>query len=134
MYQDLAILALFILVYSSVAGRVERTWVSGPIVFTIFGLLIGPMGLDLISFRADKEALSSLAELTLAMVLFTDAAGADMGVLRKAKALPIRLLLIGLPLTILLGFGIGVLLVEKLSLIRGGPAGHYAGADRRCAG
>ena len=33
MYQDLAILALFILVYSSVAGRVERTWVSGPIVF-----------------------------------------------------------------------------------------------------
>jgi NhaP-type Na+/H+ or K+/H+ antiporter len=50
------------------------------------------------------------------MVLFTDAAGADMGVLRKAKALPIRLLLIGLPLTILLGFGVGVLLVEKLSL------------------
>ena len=116
MYQDLAILALFILVYSSVAGRVERTWVSGPIVFTIFGLLIGPVGLDLISFKADKEALSTLAELTLAMVLFTDAAGADMGVLRKAKALPIRLLLIGLPLTILLGFGVGVLLVEKLSL------------------
>jgi len=27
MYQDLAILALFILVYSAVAGRVERTWV-----------------------------------------------------------------------------------------------------------
>jgi NhaP-type Na+/H+ or K+/H+ antiporter len=39
-----------------------------------------------------------------------------MGVLRKAKALPIRLLLIGLPLTILLGYGVGVLLVEKLSL------------------
>jgi NhaP-type Na+/H+ or K+/H+ antiporter len=115
-YQDLAILALFILVYSSVAGRVERTWVSGPIVFTIFGLLIGPVGLDLISFKADKEALSTLAELTLALVLFIDAADADMGVLRKAKALPIRLLLIGLPLTILLGFGVGVLLVEKLSL------------------
>jgi NhaP-type Na+/H+ or K+/H+ antiporter len=115
-YKDLAILALFILVYSSVAGRVERTWVSGPIVFTIFGLLIGPVGLDLLSFKTDGETLSTLAELTLAMVLFTDAAGADMGVLRKAKALPIRLLLIGLPLTILLGFGVGVLLVEKLSL------------------
>jgi len=115
-YQDLAILALFILVYSSVAGRVERTWVSGPIVFTIFGLLIGPVGLDLLSFKTDGETLSTLAELTLALVLFTDAAGADMGVLRKAKALPIRLLLIGLPLTILLGFGVGVLLVEKLSL------------------
>ena len=117
MYQDLAILALFILVYSSVAGRVERTWVSGPIVFTIFGLLIGPVGLDLISFKADRETISTLAELTLAMVLFTDAAGADMGVLRKAKALPIRLLLIGLPLTILLGFGVGVLIFKQLSLI-----------------
>jgi NhaP-type Na+/H+ or K+/H+ antiporter len=115
-YQDLAILALFILVYSSVAGGVERTWVSGPIVFTIFGLLIGPVGLDLLSFKADRETISTLAELTLALVLFTDAAGADMGVLRKTKALPIRLLLIGLPLTILLGFGVGVLLVEKLSL------------------
>ena len=117
MYLDIAILALFILVYSSVAGRVERSWLSGPIVFTIFGLLIGPVGLDLISFKADKEAIRTLAELTLALVLFTDAAGADMGVLRKAKALPIRLLLIGLPLTILLGFGVGMLLVQTLSML-----------------
>ena len=117
MYLDLAILALFILVYSSVAGRVERTWISGPIVFTLFGLLIGPVGLDLLSFKTDGETLRTLAELTLALVLFTDAAGADMGVLRKTEALPIRLLLIGLPLTILLGFGVGVLLFKQLSLV-----------------
>jgi NhaP-type Na+/H+ or K+/H+ antiporter len=116
MYQTLAILALFILIYSSIAGRVERSLISGPIVFTAFGLLIGPVGLDLLSFKADQETIKALAELTLALVLFTDAAGADMGVLRKAKALPIRLLLIGLPLTILLGFGVGILLVEKLSM------------------
>ena len=117
MYQDLAILALFILVYSSVAGRVERTWVSGPIVFTVFGLLIGPVGLDLLSLKTDGETIRTLAELTLALVLFTDAASADMGVLRKTEALPIRLLLIGLPLTILLGFGVGVLLFKQLSLV-----------------
>ena len=117
MYQIIAILALFILVYSSVAGRVERSWLSGPIVFTFFGILIGPVGLDLLSFDADREAIRTLAELTLALVLFTDAAGADMGVLRKTKALPIRLLLIGLPLTILLGFGVGTLIVQELSLI-----------------
>jgi NhaP-type Na+/H+ or K+/H+ antiporter len=117
MYQTLAILALFVLVYSSVAGRIEHSWISGPIVFTIFGLIIGPVGLDLLSFETDRETIRTLAELTLALVLFTDAAGADIGVLRKAKALPIRLLLIGLPLTILLGFGVGVLLVEKLSLL-----------------
>ncbi|MGD8991364.1 MAG: cation:proton antiporter [Desulfobacterales bacterium] len=117
MYLTIAILALFVLVYSSVAGRIERSWISGPIVFTLFGLIIGPVGLDLLSFKTDRETIRTLAELTLALVLFTDAAGADIGVLKKAKALPIRLLLIGLPLTILLGFGVGVLLVEKLSLL-----------------
>jgi NhaP-type Na+/H+ or K+/H+ antiporter len=97
-YLDIAILALFILFYSSVAGSVERSWISGPIVFTLFGLFIGPVGLDLLSFKADREAIRTLAELTLALVLFTDAAHADISVLRKTKALPIRLLLIGLPL------------------------------------
>ncbi len=116
MYEDLALLALFVLVYSSVAGYVERTWLSGPIIFTVFGLLIGPLGADLLSFETDRETIRTLAELTLALVLFTDAAGADMGVLKKTSGLPARLLLIGLPLTILLGFGVGVMLSESLSL------------------
>ena len=117
MYQDIVIMAVFILIYSSVAGAVEKTWISGAIIFTAFGLLIGPVGLDLISFKVDREAIKVLAELTLALVLFIDAANADIGILRKTRALPIRLLLIGLPLTILLGFGVGVILVEKLTLL-----------------
>jgi len=116
MYENLALLAGFALVYSAVAGALERTWISGAIVFTAFGLLVGPMGLDLLTWETDREALSSLAEVTLALVLFTDAAGADISVLKKARGLPVRLLLIGLPLTILLGFGVGVLLVDSLSL------------------
>ena len=116
MYLDLVIFAVFILIYSSVAGAVEKTWISGAIIFTAFGLLIGPVGMDLISFKADREAIRALAELTLALVLFTDAAGADLGVLRKTERLPIRLLLVGLPLTIVLGFGVAALLFQKLSL------------------
>ncbi len=117
MYQVLAILALFTLIYSFVAGRIERTWISGPIVFTAFGLLVGPVGLDILPLDTDGETMRNLAELTLALVLFTDAAGADVGVLRQARTLPIRLLLIGLPLTILLGYGLGVLLIDSLSLL-----------------
>ena len=116
MYLDLVIFAVFILIYSSVAGAVEKTWISGAIIFTAFGLLIGPVGIDLISFKADREAIRTLAELTLALVLFTDAAGADLGVLRETERLPIRLLLVGLPLTIVLGFGVAALLFQKLSL------------------
>jgi len=116
MYENLAILAIFILVYSSVAGVVERSWISGPIVFTCFGLLIGAEGFDLLSWDTNHETVSDLAEATLALVLFTDAAGAHTGVLRKTSMLPARLLLIGLPLTILLGFGIGSLIFDGVSL------------------
>jgi NhaP-type Na+/H+ or K+/H+ antiporter len=115
-YEDLALMAVFILVYSAIAGVVERSWISGPIVFTCFGLLIGPLGLDLLSWKTDHETIRTFAEVTLALVLFTDAAGADIGVLKKTLGLPVRLLLIGLPLTILLGFGVGVLLFDELSL------------------
>ena len=116
MYEELALLAIFILVYSSIAGAIERTWISGPILFTCFGLLIGPVGLDLLSWGTDRETIRSLAEVTLALLLFTDAAGVNMGVLKKATGLPARLLLIGLPLTILLGFGLGVLIFDGTSL------------------
>ena len=84
MYESLALLAGFVLLYSIVAKGVERMWVSGPIVFTAFGLLISPAGLDLLSFETERETFKSLAELTLALVLFTDAAGADLGVLRRS--------------------------------------------------
>jgi len=117
MYENLALLTGFVLLYSSIAGGVERTWLSGPIVFTAFGMLIGPVGLDLLSFETDKETLKTLAELTLALVLFTDAAGADLGVLRKEAGLPMRLLLIGLPLTIALGYVAGIALSVNLSAL-----------------
>ncbi len=49
MYETLAILAGFALVYSAIAGRVERTWISGPIVFIAFGVLLGPLGFKVLS-------------------------------------------------------------------------------------
>jgi len=116
-YQDIVILAVFTFCYSTVAGAIERTWISGAIIFTAFGLLIGPVGLDLISIKANGETIRILAELTLALVLFTDAAGADLVVLRRTEALPTRLLLVGLPITILLGFGVAVVCFPKLSLL-----------------
>ena len=116
MYETLAVLALFIMVYSSVAGAVERRWVSGPIVFTCFGLLVGPAGFALLDWETDRELIRNLAEVTLAMVLFTDAAGADVRVLKNTSGVPARLLLVGLPLTIALGFAVGAVLIDSPSL------------------
>ncbi len=116
MYQELALLAIFILLYSSLAGGVERTWISGPIVFTLFGVVVGPLGLSLLVPEVKAENFRLLAELALALVLFTDAAGANLGMLRRIWKLPARLLLVGLPLTILLGFGVGMVLYPEFSL------------------
>jgi sodium/hydrogen antiporter len=104
MYQNVAILAAFLLIYSALAGRVERSWLSGPIVFTAAGLLLGPFGLGVVRLNLGAAGLRMLAEVTLAMVLFTDAANADFAIVRRNIGIPERLLLLGLPLTIGLGF------------------------------
>lgn len=116
MYELLALLAGFVLVYSLVAGRVERTWVSDAMVFTAFGALMGPLGLGVLAMDPSAEALRTLAELTLALVLFTDAAGVSLRLLRRVHDLPLRLLLVGLPLTIGLGFVAARLLFPELSV------------------
>lgn len=117
MYENLAILAMFVFLYSITSAGLARTPVNGAIVFTAFGLVFGPLGLGLLTLNVDAEGLRTLAELTLALVLFTDAANADLGVLRHSIRLPRRLLLIGLPLTILLGFLAGWLLFRELTLL-----------------
>ena len=117
MYETLAILAVFIFIYSTASGGLERTPINGALIFAAFGLALGPMGLGVLNLDVDKEGLRTLAELTLALVLFTDASNANLGVLKKNIGIPRRLLLIGLPLTILLGFGAGVLVFDGLTLL-----------------
>jgi NhaP-type Na+/H+ or K+/H+ antiporter len=116
-YQNLAIMAAFVFLYSLVSGGLERTSVNGAIIFTAFGLFLGPLGLGVLNLTVDAEGLRSLAELTLALVLFTDASNANLRELKQSFHIPQRLLLLGLPLTILLGFGAGVLLFDGLTLL-----------------
>jgi NhaP-type Na+/H+ or K+/H+ antiporter len=110
-------LAAFLLIYSAVAGRIERSWISGPIVFVAVGFILGPDALGVFRLNITGEGLRVLAELTLAMVLFTDAANADFDVLRRNRGLPDRLLLVGLPLTIVLGFVLAAIVFPLLGTL-----------------
>ena len=116
MYIELAILALFIFIYSMVAGRVERSVISGPMVFVTVGFLVGPSGLGWLKGDASSNDLRTLADLTLALILFIDAANADVSILKKQFRIPSRMLLLGLPGVIALGFGFAVLMFDGLSL------------------
>ena len=116
MYGNIAVLAAFAFVYSAFAKRIEQRWLSGPIVFTLFGFLFGSQGLGVLTLDISGEGLKSLAELTLAVVLFNDAANANLGALWSGRRIPRQMLGVGLPLTILLGFGVGYVLFDDLSL------------------
>lgn len=117
MYENLAILAAFVFLYSLVGGGLEKTPINGAVVFTAFGLIFGPLGLGFLNLNVDADGLGVLAELTLALVLFTDAANANLRELKHSFHIPQRLLLIGLPLTLLLGFVAGVLVFDGLTLL-----------------
>src|SRR4249919_1623144 len=84
-------------------------------MFTAFGLFVGGDALGLVDPRVSGEAVKLLAESTLALVLFGDAARIDLRALRGEVSLPARLLGIGLPLTLVAGFGAALVLLGSLS-------------------
>lgn len=117
MYYTVAILAVIIFLYSVIADKLERTIVGGAFAFTVIGLALGTGGFGILNLTLDRVGLSELAEFTLALLLFTDAADADRKELKRSAILPERLLLIGLPLTILLGIVTGAALFSTIALL-----------------
>ena len=116
MYIELAILAAFTLCYSLVAGRFERSMISGPMVFVVVGFILGPSVLDWLGKDMDGMGIRVFADITLAIVLFCDAANSNLKVLKNHLNLPTRMLLYGLPGAIMLGFVVGYVLFPDLSL------------------
>ena len=100
---SLAIVALALLGVATVSRRLLGTPVTPAMVFVAVGLLVGPEVLDGIDLESSSATVRTLAEATLALVLFCDASRVDLRQLRRAAGLPLRLLGIGLPLTIALG-------------------------------
>lgn len=113
-YSNLAIIAAFAFSYSLVASRLEKSRFNGALVYVLVGFLCSNQVFGWVDIQIGGEGLKTLAELTLALVLFTDSANTNLVTLRRIEAIPIRLLLIGLPLTIVFGFGIGALFFEEL--------------------
>jgi sodium/hydrogen antiporter len=116
-YQNLLVFASFILIYSLIAKRIEKTAISGPLLAVIVGLATGPLLLNLINVKVEIEGYKIIAELALALVLFTDAANTNIRELIKNVSIPSRLLLIGLPLTIVLGIVSGFMIFNGFSWI-----------------
>ncbi len=97
------IVAIGILLFALFSRKLEDSLLTLPMIFTVFGWTIGGGAGELLPLSIGHGAMHTLAEVTLILVLFSDAAQVNLRLLLKDHTLPTRMLLIGMPLSILLG-------------------------------
>lgn len=113
---DLTIIILCVLAAAAVSKRIQNTIITLPILYVVLGLVLSDMGLNVIRSEAQGQWLPILAEVTLVLVLASDASRIDVPGLIRHHTLPLRLLAIGLPLTMILGTIAAALVFTDLSL------------------
>ncbi|MEM9598314.1 MAG: cation:proton antiporter [Acidobacteriota bacterium] len=106
--------AAAVLGFGLISGRAEKSIFTPPIVFVALGAVAALLGG--VHLHVDEHLIHTLAEITLVLVLFTDASRIDLRSLRREHDLPVRLLLVGMPLTILFGAAVAVGLFPHLTL------------------
>jgi NhaP-type Na+/H+ or K+/H+ antiporter len=107
---DLAIVTALVFAWGTFSARLERFDVTAPITFVVAGVLLTHGPLAPLGYLPSHETVKALAEFTLVLVLFSDASRVGLRDLRSDMGLCLRLLVIGLPLTI----GLGTLLALAL--------------------
>lgn len=112
---ELTIVAASVLAVAAVSRRLTGTPVTPAMVFVVIGVLVGPLVIDQVAPAATGEGVKTLAEATLAVVLFADASRIKPRVLRREYAVPLRLLGVGLPLTIAMGAVLAAVIFDELN-------------------
>ena len=109
----IVVVAASIFLWGLVSARLERADLTAPIVFTLIGAAVALAGME---GPSAAERLKPLVEITLVWVLFADAARIRIPDLRRGLGLYVRLLAVGLPLTVLAGWGLAAWLIPGLGV------------------
>lgn len=112
----IAVFILLIFFFTLISKRIEKTILTAPIIFTVAGMGVFLISPRLAELELQNDTILLIAELTLALLLFTDASRIELGKLLKETVLPERLLAIGMPLTILAGTIVAILLFDGFSI------------------
>jgi sodium/hydrogen antiporter len=100
---SLATIAGLLIAFAALSGRLDRSVLTPAIFFVTTGLVAGSDAIGAVDLHLETESVRVLAESTLTLLLFADASRIDVGALRREVTVPLRLLGIGLPLTIVAG-------------------------------
>lgn len=95
--------AILILGFGLFSKLTEKWIITAPMVFVSVGLIVSFFNAEILSEGLNAHYVKVLAELTLMLVLFIDASTINREKLKKYRKLPIRLLGIGLPITMVIG-------------------------------
>ena len=112
----LAIVGLTLLLIAAVSQRLSSTRITPAMVAVAVGVLVGPLVFDFLTVQPTSSTVRTLAEATLAVVLFSDASRVNLLAPWGEASMPVRLLGGGLPLTIALGGLLAVALFGAFSL------------------
>ncbi len=111
----IAIVAIVVAAISLFRERLRTLPLTTPMLFVFAGMLLAPEALGVFDVEVDDELIAFTAELTLALLLFSDAARIDTTAASTTLTLPARLLGIGLPLSIAMGTVVTALLLTDLT-------------------
>ncbi|MEL7486188.1 MAG: cation:proton antiporter [Pseudomonadota bacterium] len=112
----LLIIGAGLLFFSSFSKRLDETPLTAPMTFMLLGLGAHFAAPSLIEVEAEGHGFALFAELTLGLILFSDAARLKIANLRRDYPLPARMLLLALPLTILGGGAIASAIFPELTI------------------
>lgn len=117
MQWDLVIVAAAVMAVAAVSRWLTGTSITPAMAFVLIGLIAGPLVTDEVKLSPSSGVVRTLAEATLAVVLFSDASRIKLRALRREYSVPLRLLAVGLPLTIIAGALAGALVLHELSIL-----------------
>jgi NhaP-type Na+/H+ or K+/H+ antiporter len=109
----ITVIALVVFGWGLLSARLSKADLSAPMVFVGVGVMLSEV-LDVIDPNVSHETIKVLAELTLVLVLFADAARVRLRDLQADLGLYARLLGLGLPLTILAGTMLALVLFDGM--------------------
>ncbi len=101
--------ALVFLGFALISRKLSTAVITPPMLFVGAGFVLSAPILGFLQVEIEQQMLKLLLEVTLILVLFSDAARINLDKLRKNHIIPQRMLLIGMPLTMLVGTAVAII-------------------------
>ena len=97
--ESVAVLGGLLIAGALISGVVGRSFLSLTALFVIAGFALGEGGLEVLRFDPESGFVASLAVVALILILFRDGLEVEAEMLQTAWRLPLRKLVLAMPLT-----------------------------------